>query len=153
MRLSGSHRHSTRLSNRLTPTPVAETKNQWARDDPAFVVVLVTMVAVASLAYAIAFRVSSLWMYLRVVISAIVFDFFAVGFFVATAAWWARLGRIYLLQPPYVVAADRCLWLGAAGGSRTPSCASLPRSDPSPSMIWDTQADLCALSHKISPVE
>jgi hypothetical protein len=48
---------------------------------------LVTMVAVASLAYAIAFRVSSLWMYLRVVISAILFDFFAVGFFVATVAW------------------------------------------------------------------
>ena len=108
VRLSGSHRHSTRLSNRLTPTPVAETKNQWARDDPAFVVVLVTMVAVASLAYAIAFRVSSLWMYLRVVISAIVFDFFAVGFFVATAAWWARLGltccnACSLLLPLHVV--------------------------------------------------
>ena len=66
-----------------------ETKNQWARDDPAFVVVLACMMAVASLAYAIAFRVSSFWQYCRIVFSAIFFDFLLIGVVVATVAWCA----------------------------------------------------------------
>jgi hypothetical protein len=64
-----------------------QTKNQWARDDPAFVVVLACMVAVASLAYAIAFQVSSVWTYVRIVISAILFDFLLIGVVVASASW------------------------------------------------------------------
>lgn len=70
-----------------------QTKNQWARDDPAFVVVLACMVAMASLAYAVAFQVSSVWTYVRIVISAILFDFLLVGVVVASASWC-------VLQPP-----------------------------------------------------
>ena len=77
-----------------------QTKNQWARDDPAFLVVLVSMVAVASLAYAVAFRASSVWVYLRVVLSAIVFDFFVIGACIATVAWW--FANTKLRVPPTV---------------------------------------------------
>lgn len=77
-----------------------QTKNQWARDDPAFVVVLACMVAMASLAYAIAFQVSSVWQYVRIVISAILFDFLLVGVVVATAAWWFANARLRV--PPTV---------------------------------------------------
>jgi hypothetical protein len=37
-----------------------EIKNQWARDDPAFVVLLIYFIFAASLAYSIAFGVSRL---------------------------------------------------------------------------------------------
>jgi len=86
-----------------------ETKNQWARDDPAFVVVLACMMAVASLAYAIAFRVSSFWQYCRIVFSAIFFDFLLIGVVVATVAWCAAP---HPLACPRAVALTRrcCRW-------------------------------------------
>ena len=56
-----------------------QTKNQWARDDPAFVVVLLAMVAVATLAYAIAFRISSAWQLVRLLLSAMLIDFIGLG--------------------------------------------------------------------------
>jgi hypothetical protein len=37
----------------------SETKNQWARDDPAFVAILLVFLTVASLAYGVAFHYDS----------------------------------------------------------------------------------------------
>ena len=89
-----------------------QTKNQWARDDPAFVVVLACMVAMASLAYAIAFQVSSVWQYVRIVISAILFDFLLVGVVVATASWWFANAKLRV--PPTVHNVEqRVEWLYA----------------------------------------
>ena len=89
-----------------------QTKNQWARDDPAFVVVLACMVAMASLAYAIAFQVSSVWQYVRIVISAILFDFLLVGVVVASASWWFANARLRV--PPTVHNVEqRVEWLYA----------------------------------------
>ena len=89
-----------------------QTKNQWARDDPAFVVVLACMVAMASLAYAIAFQVSSVWQYVRIVISAILFDFLFVGVVVASASWWFANARLRV--PPTVHNVEqRVEWLYA----------------------------------------
>jgi hypothetical protein len=89
-----------------------QTKNQWARDDPAFVVVLACMVAMASLAYAIAFRVSSVWQYVRIVVSAIMFDFLLVGVVVASASWWFANARLRV--PPTVHNVEqRVEWLYA----------------------------------------
>lgn len=75
-----------------------QTKNQWARDDPAFVVVLLAMVAVATLAYAIAFRVSSAWQLIRLLLSAMLIDFIGLGFVTATVGWW--LSNKFLRVPP-----------------------------------------------------
>eukprot|EP00598_Pedospumella_elongata_P008759 CAMPEP_0185008650 /NCGR_PEP_ID=MMETSP1098-20130426/90129_1 /TAXON_ID=89044 /ORGANISM="Spumella elongata, Strain CCAP 955/1" /LENGTH=106 /DNA_ID=CAMNT_0027537189 /DNA_START=58 /DNA_END=375 /DNA_ORIENTATION=- len=40
-----------------------QTKNQWARDDPAFIVIQAAFVAICSLAYAVAFRHPGFWGY------------------------------------------------------------------------------------------
>lgn len=69
----------------MLPVPT-ETKNQWARDDPAFVAVQSLFLLVAAISYGIAFRVSGFgaWIWL-------LFDAFAqyllVGVVVATASW------------------------------------------------------------------
>ena len=38
-----------------------QTKNQWARDDPAFVVILAALVALSAVAYCLAFGRPPLW--------------------------------------------------------------------------------------------
>ena len=61
-----------------------QTKNQWARDDPAFVVVEAAFVAIAGLAYAVAFRHPSFWGYLWSVLYGVVVDWLLVGLAVAS---------------------------------------------------------------------
>ncbi|MEW5315733.1 MAG: hypothetical protein WDW38_007140 [Sanguina aurantia] len=63
-----------------------QTKNQWARDDPAFVVVCCLLVAAASTAYCVTYG-DSLWHSLLTVLSAVVVDFLLLGCAVATAGW------------------------------------------------------------------
>ena len=110
----------------------AETKNQWARDDPAFVVVLACMMAVASLAYAIAFRVSSFWQYCRIVFSAIFFDFLLIGVVVATVAWCSAP------HPLGLPACRRPSLGGAAGGSQTIGCGCRRRCT-----MWSSGSSGC----------
>lgn len=73
-----------------------QTKNQWARDDPAFVVVEASFVAVAALAYAVAFRPPSFWGYLWAVLYCVVVDWLLIGLGVATAC--SHLANKYLRQ-------------------------------------------------------
>ncbi|KNC54723.1 uncharacterized protein AMSG_01573 [Thecamonas trahens ATCC 50062] len=61
--------------------------DHWARDDPAFVVVSVAFLTIASLAYGIAFR-ASLWAVLKLLLWSVFVDFVAVGMLVATVGWW-----------------------------------------------------------------
>mmetsp|Transcript_5566 Transcript_5566/g.13500 ORF Transcript_5566/g.13500 Transcript_5566/m.13500 type:complete len:247 (+) Transcript_5566:3-743(+) len=63
-----------------------QTKNQWARDDPAFTVLCVCFLFVAAVAYAVAFRVSP-GMFLRAVGGAVLLDFALTGVVVASATW------------------------------------------------------------------
>nr|BCL66258.1 uncharacterized conserved protein [Volvox reticuliferus] len=63
-----------------------QTKNQWARDDPAFVVVCCILVASASLAYCVTFG-NSLKDSVIIVLSAVLVDFLVLGVSVATACW------------------------------------------------------------------
>eukprot|EP00884_Botryococcus_braunii_P007011 jgi/Botrbrau1/16310/Bobra.0066s0078.1 len=60
-----------------------QTKNQWARDDPAFVVITSMMVAVAAVAYCITFS-HSVSHSIRTVVSAVLVDFLLIGAIVAT---------------------------------------------------------------------
>ena len=94
---------------------LTETKNQWARDDPAFIVIQAAFVAVSvtdlatrrsysqltflheqicSLAYAVAFRHPGFWGYLWSVIYILVVDWLLVGFAVASTC------RYLLIQLP-----------------------------------------------------
>jgi hypothetical protein len=71
------------------PYNPAETKNQWARDDPAFTVLCFVFLLVAAMSYTIAFQVSNPWTFVRVVLGAVLFDFVFLGVLLATLTWWA----------------------------------------------------------------
>ena len=108
-----------------------QTKNQWARDDPAFVVVLACMVAIASLAYAVAFQVSSVWQYVRIVISAILFDFLLVGMVVATAG-----GSISGKQPATAATTMTTRRVGVTTGRTTRRTRTRTRRTRAPCPAW-----------------
>eukprot|EP00887_Chlorella_sp_A99_P007806 scaffold20.g7806.t1 len=63
-----------------------QTKNHWARDDPAFVVILCGLVAAAALVYGLLFS-HSLGRALVACVSSVLVDFLGVGCAVATACW------------------------------------------------------------------
>jgi len=63
-----------------------QTKNQWARDDPCFVVLMCALVAVAALCYCLAFG-HTIWHSLLTIVSAVVVDFLALGAVLASAGW------------------------------------------------------------------
>ncbi|KAF9665981.1 hypothetical protein SADUNF_Sadunf16G0181500 [Salix dunnii] len=63
-----------------------QTKNQWARDDPAFVVISSLLLAVATLAYCAAYDHSA-GHALFVVISVLLFHFLITGAGLATCCW------------------------------------------------------------------
>jgi hypothetical protein len=62
----------------------AEIKNQWARDDPAFVVLLIAFITVAALAYSVAFGSTSVGHFLRIVAGSVLFEFLGTGLIIAT---------------------------------------------------------------------
>ncbi|KAG8474094.1 hypothetical protein CXB51_034152 [Gossypium anomalum] len=63
-----------------------QTKNQWARDDPAFVVICSLLLAVATIAYCAAYDHSAAHA-VFVVISVLLFHFLLTGVFLATCCW------------------------------------------------------------------
>ena len=71
-----------------------QTKNQWARDDPAFVAIMVFFMAIASLGYTLAFHRRGLGFFKSILYSVIV-DFGLVGILAATLGWY--LANHYLL--------------------------------------------------------
>jgi len=65
-----------------------QTKNQWARDDPGFVAILILFLSVASLAYAVAFRVNGFFSVVKLIFWSVFVDFLSLGVLVATLGWW-----------------------------------------------------------------
>ncbi|XP_057964878.1 uncharacterized protein LOC131155638 isoform X3 [Malania oleifera] len=63
-----------------------QTKNQWARDDPAFVVICSLLLAVATMAYCAAYDHSAAHA-VFVVISVLLFHFIITGAILATCCW------------------------------------------------------------------
>ncbi|XP_035542633.1 protein unc-50 homolog isoform X2 [Juglans regia] len=64
-----------------------QTKNQWARDDPAFVVICSILLMVATLAYCAAYGHSA-GHAVYVVISVLLFHFLITGVVIATSCWF-----------------------------------------------------------------
>lgn len=71
-----------------------QTKNQWARDDPAFVAIMVYFMAVSALGYAVAFH-KRMGGFLKGILYAVVVDFGVVGVVTASLGWY--LANHYLL--------------------------------------------------------
>jgi hypothetical protein len=65
-----------------------QTKNQWARDDPAFVALTIFFLAMASLSYAIAFHGWNFGTILKLVLWSIFVEYLVVGIVIATLGWW-----------------------------------------------------------------
>jgi hypothetical protein len=65
-----------------------QTKNQWARDDPAFIAILVLFMAVAAIAYSVAFAATSPTTLLRIMFWAAFIEFLGVGLTIATIGWF-----------------------------------------------------------------
>jgi len=61
-----------------------QTRNHWARDDPAFVVLQVFFLIVVSIAYALAFHANVL----KVIFWTVIVHYFALGLVIATTFWW-----------------------------------------------------------------
>uniref|UniRef100_M4BIX0 Transmembrane protein n=1 Tax=Hyaloperonospora arabidopsidis (strain Emoy2) TaxID=559515 RepID=M4BIX0_HYAAE len=65
-----------------------QTKNRWARDDPAFAVIQVGFLLVATVAWAIAFRVDSAAKYAMLLLHAVLIEWLGCGLVIATLGWW-----------------------------------------------------------------
>ena len=61
-----------------------QTKNQWARDDPAFLVIQAGLVALGSLFYTMIFESPSFWGYLWTTLYGLLIDWLLIGFIAAT---------------------------------------------------------------------
>lgn len=73
-----THTHNTRYT---------ETKNQWARDDPAFVAVLVVLLLASSVAHSLALGPLSVGVTFALLAWHVLVDFLLVAACVATLAW------------------------------------------------------------------
>jgi len=63
-----------------------QTKNQWARDDPAFLLIILLLLALQALTYSLVFGSAVLPMF-SLMLSFIFFDFLIPGLIIATCAW------------------------------------------------------------------
>ncbi|KAI9096608.1 UNC-50 [Phlyctochytrium arcticum] len=72
-----------------------QTKNQWARDDPAFVVILFLCLTISAIAYGVVYSSSVLGV-LKLILWMGFVDFLLVGIFIATVLWF--LTNRFLLQ-------------------------------------------------------
>ncbi|KAL3235966.1 Gmh1p [Nakaseomyces bracarensis] len=64
-----------------------QTKNQWARDDPSFFILEITLLTVSSIFWSIFYYHHSFWKSLQSIFNMIFVDFFLFGFVIATLFW------------------------------------------------------------------
>lgn len=87
-----------------------QTKNQWARDDPAFVVVLVFFLIVAAVCYSLALDVSGTGC-LRVIVLFVVCHFVLHGVVIASCAWF--ISNKYLRTASFHGVEQKMEWMYA----------------------------------------
>jgi len=73
-----------------------QTKNQWARDDPGFLVIQIGLVALGNLFYAIIFESPSLWGYTWSIFYGLIIDWLLIG--VIAASICSFVANKYLRQ-------------------------------------------------------
>ncbi|XXQ34346.1 UNC-50 family [Plasmodiophora brassicae] len=86
-------------------------KNQWARDDPAFVVIVLFFMTVSAVSFSIAFGFVSVWHFARLVLGAVLFDFLGIGAFIATVGWY--LANQYMRVQRIITIDQTVEWLYA----------------------------------------
>lgn len=98
-------------------SPPPETKNQWARDDPAFICVFLWLVVMATCAWSLAIH-ASFTQLVFLVLWVGLFDFFIASIVISTALW---------------AFANKFLLMRASGAGSGPSAFSSPRPPSSSS--------------------
>lgn len=88
-----------------------EIKNQWARDDPAFVAILLFFMTVSAIAYSVAFGWSSPAHFLRLVFGAVLLDFLVSGIIISSVCWW--IANQYMRASRVLPLAIQLEWLYA----------------------------------------
>ncbi|OBZ85611.1 Protein unc-50 [Choanephora cucurbitarum] len=73
-----------------------QTKNQWARDDPAFLVLLVCFLTLSALAWGWTYQLT-IGGILQLMVTMVAVDLFLVGFVIATITWF--ISNHFLTQP------------------------------------------------------
>ncbi|CAA2968492.1 unc-50 homolog [Olea europaea subsp. europaea] len=89
-----------------------QTKNQWARDDPAFVVICSLLLAVSTIAYCAAYDHSA-GHAVFVVLSVLLFHFLITGTVLATFCWFFTNNYLREEAPNSHVVEQRVEWLYA----------------------------------------
>jgi len=116
---SSSHHHQATQKVYKLAYYRKQTKNHWARDDPAFVAVQIVLLALSSLAYCIAFRIDGIFLSaVTFAFHSIVVNYLGVGLLVAS------IGRAVSNAHLLTVTSSNA----AVGGSATaqpPSSSSL----------------------------
>ena len=72
----------------------SRTKHQWARDDPAFLIILLYLLIVATVAWSLAFAQRTPLQVVGLMLYVVTVDFLLLGAAVATVSWW--LANTYL---------------------------------------------------------
>ncbi|KAJ7718696.1 UNC-50 [Mycena maculata] len=98
-----------------------QTKNTWARDDPAILVLISACLCVAAVAWSLVYSLS-LWQALELALLMILRDFLLSGIIISTILW--QTSRIFLLPPPPPAPASLA---GGPSGARYPP--PTPRHD------------------------
>lgn len=78
-------------------------KNQWARDDPAFMVILCALIVLSSLSWLLAFGCADSWHFIRMVFGTVLIEFIGTGLLLATltstlANRFMRMARLYTAE-------------------------------------------------------
>jgi len=88
-----------------------QTKNQWARDDPAFAVIQILLLTVSSCAYGVVFGVGGLWHYVILVVQIVGIQYLGIGVIVASIGSW--VANRQLVQHRAHAVAQQVEWLYA----------------------------------------
>ncbi|KAF5937103.1 hypothetical protein HYC85_024609 [Camellia sinensis] len=89
-----------------------QTKNQWARDDPAFIVICSFLLAVSTLSYCAAYDHSTTHA-VFVIISVLLIHFLLIGVVLATCCWFLTNNYLREEAPNSHVVEQRVEWLYA----------------------------------------
>eukprot|EP00930_Biecheleria_cincta_P059005 TRINITY_DN44771_c0_g1_i1.p1 TRINITY_DN44771_c0_g1~~TRINITY_DN44771_c0_g1_i1.p1 ORF type:complete len:265 (-),score=38.15 TRINITY_DN44771_c0_g1_i1:52-789(-) len=87
-----------------------QTKNQWARDDPAFVVVMIFFLTIAALAYSVALQAGGAG-FLHILVLFVGVNFLLAGLVIASAAWF--VANNYLRAKSFHGVEQRVEWMYA----------------------------------------
>jgi len=79
-----------------------QTKNHWARDDPAFVVLQILFLVLASIAFCVAFRMVSLRNVLFIAFHNIIINWFLCGVIICSVGRWISIQYLTVHQSNHV---------------------------------------------------